>query len=211
MKFNILLLSVIATLLFVTESFSQQRSQEVVGNWESVKVKSNYVDFIQFKSDGSYVLVTAATSDYTFKLKGDTLITKLERHGLKKPVFDTSFVEIRKDTLINYYYSDGKKAQNIMLKEPGSNSNGIYGDYFWRYPNGHLAFSKFTKDGHLLFRLPRLWVDGKFKVINNTIVFSPQYLKEYKSKFWIKGNILVITDEKTKEEKMYRKIDYFVK
>ena len=212
MSKKIFLMSLIIGVLFCTNIFSQKNRTKIFGNWESVKSKSNYVDMLQLLPNGTYISESVAASDYTYKIFGDTLITSLKVFEKDTVIIDTSTIEVRNDTLINTYRAGGKEMTTKMVRMNGEKilNKNIAGDYVWRYPNGHLALSRFTKNGELLFRLPRLLTRGKFSIKGNTIVFHNPYLKDEAKNFWLKGNLLIVTNPKTKEQSMYHRVEYFI-
>ncbi len=201
------------TVLCISNIFPQKNYSAITGIWESIQIRNSYVEMIRFYPDHKYEIVSVVASDYSYKLKNDTLITKLESAENKKEVVDTSVIKIKGDTLFNFYKIDGLLHRTAMVKEDGSGTSEkeISGNYYWKYPGGQIALSRFTSSGKLFFRLPRIWSYGTYTIKKNTLVLHNKYLGDQKKYCWVKNKILIIKDAAGKSENLYHKVDYFVK
>ena len=196
-------------------SYSQKKHiSPFTGNWESTTLTNNRGLMMKFNPDSTFIFQIVLAADYSYKLAGNKMITKFINDNSGKVFIDTSSIEIKKDTLISTFKRNGKDEITTMIKTPEKNKSAksIIGNYTWTYPNGHTAFSKFTKDGKWLFRLPIQTTEGKYHIQDNLVTFNyagSDTLAD-KKKFWIKKNILILTDAKSGKEDMYKRVDYFL-
>ncbi len=204
-----------ALFCFQIVSFSQKKQiSPLAGNWESITLSNSRGLIMQFNPDSTFIFQIVLAADYSYKIIGNKMITKFTNENSGKVFIDTSTIQIKKDTLISTFKRNGKDEVTTMIKDPKKNKSekGILGNYTWTYPNGHTAFSKFTKDGKWLFRLPIQTTKGKYHIQDNIVTFNytgSDTLAD-KKKFWIKKNILILTDAKSGKEDMYKRVDYFL-
>ena len=196
-------------------SFAQKKDAgSLVGSWESVNVENARGLMMKLNPDKTFILQTVLTADYSYSIKGDRMINKLLNAHTGKMIIDTSIIKINKDTLTSIFRRNGKDETTVMVKMPGKENSGkgILGNYTWKYPNGHTAFSKFTKDGKWLFRLPIETEKGKYSLNKNTISFHYANADTVvdNQKFWFKKNLLILTNEKTNKQNLYRRVDFFL-
>ncbi len=210
-KYGIVIVLII--ILGATDSFPQKEHTSLTGIWESIPIKSSYVEMIRFYPDKRYETVSVVASNYTYRIMHDTLLTMLESEdGNGKEVTDTSVIKTAGDTLFNFYKVEGALHRTIMIKEEGiASKDKIAGNYYWKYPGGHIALSRFTDSGKLFFRLPRIWTFGSYTTKKNVLILHSKYLGDQKKIFWVKDKMLIIKDSNGKSESLYHKVDYFVK
>ena len=212
LKFSFIFLLLI---LIQTFSYSQKkRTSPLTGNWESIALSNSRAIMMKFNPDSTFSFQIVLAADYSYKIVGGKMITKYTNDNSGKVFVDTSTFEIKTDTLISTFKRNGKDEVTTMIKIPGKNKSAksILGDYTWQYPNAHMAFSKFTKDGKWIFRLPIQTTNGKYHIKDSLITFNyanSDTLAD-KKKFWVKKNILILTDTKTGKDDMYKKVDYFL-
>ncbi len=210
------LLFIIAAMICIQiVSYSQKKNRlTIMGNWESAASSNGRGLMMKFNPDSTFAFQVVLTADYTYKIIGNKMVTKFKNPNSGKTFIDTSKIEIKKDTLISTFRRNGKDEITTMIKFPNENNpnKSIIGKYTWKYPNGHTAFSKFTKDGKWLFRLPIQTTKGKYHIQDSiiTLNYADSDSLVDKKKFWIKGNILIFTDAKTGIEDMYKRVDYFI-
>lgn len=205
---------ILTIIIEFTNIFPQNESSALTGFWESVLVKDNYAEMIRFFPDKKYEIVSVAASDYSYRLEHDTLITVLKTGDEnKKEITDTSIIKIHGDTLFNFYKIKNNLYRTVLIKEKDvkDSNDGIAGSYYWNYPGGLIALSRFTGSGNLIFRLPRLWTTGSYTTRKNTLILHSKYLGDQKKYFWVKKKMLIIKDAAGRSESLYRKVDYFVK
>jgi hypothetical protein len=202
----------VISILMLSINYAQNLNlTEIIGNWESVSSENSHVESIRFDLDSTFYIQSVLSAEYSYSIVGNKMIAKLLNS--KKIFIDTTDIVIKKDTLISILRRNGNEEITTMVRIPGeiSDSAGIAGNYKWKYPNAHTAFSKFTKDGVWLFRLPIETYYGKYKISSDSIIFSYTGLPAHIMKFWLDSKVLILTDNNTGKETLYRKVDYFVK
>ncbi len=198
----------IISLQFI--GFSQKKTSAITGNWESVEENSSGRGLhLTIGKDSTFELDNVLRADYDYWLKGNLLITKLITTA-GKTIIDTSTFEIKGDSLTSIFKRDTTvQIINMVRLSHTKTKNSIIGNWKWRYPNDVMAFSKFTSGGKWLFRLPTNSRKGKCKTSKNILEFDYDAKGDKPDKFtyWIKKNILILTNKNGKEE-MYRRVDY---
>ncbi|MCL5030206.1 MAG: hypothetical protein M1480_14440 [Bacteroidetes bacterium] len=202
-------------MLIQTFSYSQKKhTSPLTGNWESIALSNSRGLLMKFNPDSTFTFQVVLAADYSYKIIGNKMITKYTNDNSGKIFIDTSTIEIKKDTLISTFKRNGKDEITTMIKTSGKNNSNksIAGSYTWKYPNGHTAFSKFTKEGKWIFRLPIQSTKGKYLIKDSLVTFNYANSDTLidKKKFWVKKNILILTDAKSGKEDMYKRVDYFM-
>ena len=215
MKPKYLLSVIILNCLLCPAIFPQANHRSFInGNWESVTSKNGRRMMIKIKPDSSFIIQSVLSADYSYRIIGDKMITKFKNENSGKLIIDTMKIKIKKDTLISIFNRNGKPEVTTMIRTPDNRVNKpeVAGNYTWIYPNGKTAFSKFTKNGLWLFRLPIQIIKGKYGISKNILTFNYEYPDTTKDqkKFWLKGKLLILTDVKTGSQDMYKKVDYFL-
>ncbi len=192
----------------------KKKSLSLDGNWESVTMENSRRLMMKLNPDSSFSMQTVLSADYSYRINGNKMITELLNERTGKMIIDTSEIEFKKGSVISIFKRGGKEEVTTMVRIPGVNKNfkSIVGKYTWKYPNDHIAFSEFTRDGKWIFRLPIQTMKGKYSIQNNFISFhyaSADTLVD-KQKFWLKKNMLILTNEKTQKENLYKRVDYFL-
>lgn len=201
---------IIFTILTNTGFAQDSLFTMLMGNWESVKSHASRLQSIQFKKDSTVYIQTMLAAEYSYSVSGDRMITKLLNSD--KTIIDTFQVTIKRDTVISTLKRDGDVQTKVMVRMPGrdSNLNKIEGNYTWVYPNGHIAFSKFTNDGIWIFRLPIETFKGKFNILGDSLIITNGEKQPKNMKFWIKDSILIITENDTGNQVLYKIVDYSI-
>ncbi|MDR3628300.1 MAG: hypothetical protein P4L45_15760 [Ignavibacteriaceae bacterium] len=202
----------IISILILSSNYAQNINPfSIVGNWESVSNENNRMRIIRFESDSTFYAQTALSAEYSYIIVGNKMIAEL-LHSTKH-IIDTTDVVIKKDTLISTLRRNGNDEVTTMVKIPDglSDTAGIAGNYKWRYPNAHTAFSKFTKEGSWIFRLPIETIKGSYKISSDYLTITYAGMQPENMKCWVSDKVLILTDEKTGKEDLYRKVDYFIK
>ena len=205
---------IILTALYIISlqclGFSQNKRSTLAGNWESVEENSSGRGLhLTFGKDSTFELDNILRADYDYLLKGNLLITKLITTA-GKTIIDTSTFEIKGDSLTSIFKRDTTvQIINMVRLNHTKTRNSIIGNWKWRYPNDVMAFSKFTSNGKWLFRLPTNSRKGKYKVSESVLEFDYDAKGDKPDEFtyWIKKNILILTNKNGKEE-MYKRVDY---
>jgi hypothetical protein len=224
MKLTINKFTFALTLFFLIPNinFAQDiNSKALFGNWESVSSDDKHLKIFRFEPDGTYYFQLLLSADYSYRIVGNKMIATLLNSN--KVYIDTTGIVIKQDTLISTLNRNGVEEVTTMIKVPGDIydstgrsiaepvRDGIPGNYLWKYPNGHTAFSKFTTDGHWLFRLPVVSHKGKYKISSDSLTISYDDQPDQLMKFWVDKKALILTDTKTGNETFYKGVDYFVK
>ncbi len=201
--------------LVLSFSFNKQKTNSIIGNWESVNSKNARRIMIKFNRNKTFIIENVLSADYTYQIKKNKMITKLLNLHTGKEIIDTLSIKLKGDTLESVFNRKGKLEKTIMVRIPGSikYDKNIVGVYTWKYPNGHTAFSKFTKNKHWIFRLPITIEKGNYEINKNIISFdfADDKTKTVESrKFWTKGKLLILSDKKTHHDDLYKKVDYFL-
>jgi len=209
--FKLLFAFIISTSIYNICYAQSSNANALIGNWESVNTVNNRVQLLKYESDSTFYTQSALPAEYSYNIIGNKMIATLLRSN--KIIIDTTDIIIKKDTLISILRRNDSAEITTMIRIPGENSdsNGIVGNYKWKYPNAHTAFSKFTKDGIWIFRLPVETEKGNYKVSHDTITVSYAGLPPEKLKYWVNDKVLILTDVKTGKEDLYKKVDYFIK
>ncbi|MHB9011587.1 MAG: hypothetical protein ACYC49_05090 [Ignavibacteriaceae bacterium] len=208
---KIITLAAIFLFLIQQNILSQGNDSTITGNWESV-VENNARGFhLVIKNDSSFILENTLRANYKYRVEGNKLITTLNRTDGKKAIIDTSSLEFKGDTLISIFKRDSTTEITKMVRTDGKPAadSGIVGKWKWRYPNAVMAFSKYTKDGLWLFRLPIAKRTGKCKINSSSIKFIYTLPDEKPDEFtfWVKQNVLILTSPNGAEQ-MYKRVDY---
>jgi len=216
MKIKYIFLTSIAVCFFWGTFYAQKLSKEskLIGNWEFINQYNGRGLMMKLKPDHSVIIQMVLADDYTYKIEGKKIITKLEKGSAGKVIIDTSYFELNKNNLIMTSHQNGKIDKKIMKRIPVSkyNSKNIVGLYTWKYPNGHIALSEFTKDGYWKIRLPMENIKGKFSVKDSIIIFNYTSPKTYteQEKYKFEDKTLVLTRMKTGKKEFYKKVKYFL-
>lgn len=212
---KIKLLQIILLAVFLTSiSFAQKKStRALIGNWESESLADSHLTILKINRDSTFLIQNDLAANYTYKLSGNRIIRTLLNTVGGGNVIDTAYYKLKKDSLIITFPEKGKDKiiKMARLKERRRKVTGITGNYTWKYTNGHIAFSKFTKDGKWLFRLPEQIVKGRYDIFEDKIAFhySDKPGDIEKRMFFIKGKRLLLRDMMSNSQSYYRKIDYF--
>ncbi len=197
-----------AIILFLLQgSGLAQNDSNIIGRWESVNrsntgIGSSYV----FYSDGNFDFITGAMIDYIYHIKNDRLITTFVNVFDKLVKKDTSFIEIRSDTLYQKKISNGKITNKVYTRvnPDGGNKLSIIGKWKSKNVAGQTAFYNFTEDGVLYFRLPFKIKKGTFTIKGNNISFNFQN-RTTSENFRIKDEFLTVFNDEGSEQ-TYHKI-----
>ncbi len=210
--FNPIILSLI--LLFNNLIFAQEINNKLIGNWESVDLKNQISMKIEFKEDNKFILSNVLVADYQYTLKENMLISRFEKDTPVKKVFiDTSYLEIKQDTIIRSYNRLGWKDTVVMIRDKNfevnseAKKNAIVGKWKWAYPAGDTATSVFYNNGSWHFYVPQNYSTGSYSVSSDTITltFDNNAVKEIDT-YWVEGNLLQLKNLNENKEYLFRKV-----
>jgi len=205
------ILSIFTILTIFNSNYAQNNNSSIIGNWESVNGKNGRLQLLKIESDTTLYVQTDLAAEYSYSLIGNKMIAKLLNST--KTIIDTTDIVIKTDTVLSILKRNGTEEITTFIRLPGdsSKSTGIVGNYTWKYPNAHTAYSKFTSAGMWVFRLPIETTKGSYKLSSDTLTVFYTGLEPVKMKFWANDKLLILTDIKTGEENLYKKTDYFIK
>ena len=213
MKFRFILFLCYTTFAVVC-LFALGTGKDIIGKWDSVDSNSQKIIRIEFEPDNVFTLTNYLVADYKYKLVGNLLISKLEKeYPVKKVIIDTSYVVIKKDTIIRSYNRLGwkdtiKMVRDRSFKLSGDQSkNPILGKWKWAYPMGDTATSVFYPDGTWHFSYPQDVYKGVYKIYQDTLSISVnEGSKEQLKTFKVEGNLLELKDLESGNDFLYRKV-----
>lgn len=217
MKINIII--VLIGIVFGTgiNDFPQTNGAGLIGKWESVDSKPPKLLIIEFKADNDFVLTNLLVADYKYKLEGSLLISTIEKeYPQKKIIIDTSYLQIKQDTIIRSYNRLGWKDTVTMIRDRNykvksqKSDNIMVGKWKWAYPMGDTATAVFNNNGTWHFSYPQDIYKGVFNVNTDTLsVKLDNSSKAQISTYRVEGKLLVLQDLKTGNQILYRKVyDY---
>ena len=213
MKIKIALLFTLTVFLTFLTFAQKKNTVSLIGNWESESIVNSHLAIMKINSDSTFLIQNDLTADYLYRISGNRIIRTLLTKHPGKPIIDTAYFKLKKDSLIITFLQKEKDKIISMVRSKVKRSfgNSIVGSYAWKYPNGHTAFSKFTKDGKWFFRVPEQIVKGKYIIYEDKISFyySDKPADYEKRMYFIKGNQLLLRDTRTGMQSYYKRVDYF--
>ncbi len=104
-------------VIIYSSSFAQEVRQGLIGKWQSDVVGNSRVGTIwQFNKNGTVEITSGAIVHYVYIFKEKVLISALFNHLTGETTLDTSYVEIRGDSLFQTYKIKGKKHKRVMIR-----------------------------------------------------------------------------------------------
>lgn len=203
-------LTAILVLFFPVSAYTQTiENNNIIGKWESVNrsntgIGSSYI----FYPDGKFKFITGAMIDYIYHKDNNRLITTFVNVFTKEVTKDTSFIEIKGDTLYQQKTNDGENKYKIYTRAKEDNREkgvGLTGKWKSQNQAGQTAYYEFQEDGVLYFRLPYEIKIGNFRINGNKITFD-RGDRERTENFKIENNFLTITGNSGSEQ-TYHKIN----
>lgn len=213
MKFYIIIILNLSVLLINSVAFTQESSKKLIGRWETVDVKNQVGYQIEFNSNRDFYYKKVLIADYKYKVKGNMLITSLQKdYPAKKIIIDTSYLKIKRDTLFRAYNRLGWKDTSVMIRDKNyrvknkNKSNSIMGRWISYYPTGDTAVSIFYENGIWHFTVPQESTKGKYSISNDSLIVSYNGNKKKQvNTFWVEGKLLELKDLSTGRQILYRK------
>lgn len=186
----------ITTLALATTLTCQvPANHNVVGLWESATVSRGGIgNNFEFRKDGSYTTAVTVLVDLSYDIRDGRFYMS---HNKGEPINyeKGAKIEITKSgfTLIG---DDGKK--EIKTKENQGIEESIVGIYKYRHYSGGIAYEKYTRDGHIYFRLPMKSVSGCYTIDKNKITITQAEKKQSEMIYEVSGGMLNLKDSKGK-------------
>src|SRR4030067_845111 len=209
--FKILLISVI---YFHNYQIYAQGLNQLIGKWESVDMNDQIGTQIEFKENNKFILIHILIADYKYVLNGNILISYLEKDTpVKKVLIDTSYLEIKPDTIVRRYNRVGWKDTVIMIRDKSFDGNSdnkenvLIGKWKWVYPAGDTATSIFYNSGLWHFYVPQNYSTGNYSVIGDTITINFDNNKNKQvDTYWVEGNLLRLKNLNMNKESLFRRV-----
>lgn len=194
---------------------SQTNTSELIGRWESVNYRPPKALQMEFKKNNEFVLTNLLVADYKYRVEGNMLISSLERdQPVKKIIIDTSYLQIKQDTIVRSYNRLGWKDTVTMIRDrnfhadSGGAENFIVGKWKWAYPMGDTATAVFSNNGTWHFFYPQDIYDGTYNIKNDTLSIKLNANSKARiHTFKIEGKLLELKDIKSGNQFLYRKMD----
>lgn len=183
-------------------SFAQNVKEGLIGKWESDVIGNSRVGTIwQFNKNETVEITSGAIVHYVYIFKGKQLISALFNHINGDTTLDTSFVEIKGDSLIQKYKIQGKEHTRVMHRVGKKTTKGINEFGTWETTNisGQKCFYQFNTDHTLILRVPLSVQKGTYRVDNFKLHLKLKDIKEEVYNVSFLSNSLTLKNSKTEK------------
>lgn len=210
-KFLFLLLII---FLSTNTDLRPQSVDSLIGHWQLIKNADQWDVDLRFEDNMKFSVRRHLYAEYSYQLNGDTLISSLlKTYPDSEIVIDTSFITIKKDTIIRNYKKSGQANSIHMLRDtsysvPAAKSaNPLVGRWKWKYPSKDTAVETFYNDGTWDISVTGRKYEGHFEVNKDTLTMIYNNKKKTKRvhTFWLQENMLRIKDLNTNKEYLYKR------
>jgi len=165
---NISKITLAISFIFIsTFSFSQNVKEGLIGKWESDVIANSKVGTMwEFNKNGTVEITSGAIVHYIYMFKGKQLISALFNHITGETELDTSFIEIKGDSLFQKYKIKGKEHSRVMHRVGKKTTKGISEFGTWETTNiaGQKSYYHFNSDHTLILRIPLSVQRGTYKL-----------------------------------------------
>ncbi len=198
--------------LFITifsSAFAQQVKEGLIGKWESDVVRNSKVGTIwQFNENGTVEITSGAIVHYVYILKRNVLVSALFNHVTGETKLDTSFVEIRGDSLFQRYKIKGKEYSRVMVRVGKTKHRKKPEVGTWETKNiaGQKSYYRFNSDHTLILRVPLSIKRGTYRVKDFTLKLKLKGEKEETYKIMFLARSLSLKNIKNKTEKTFHRL-----
>jgi len=178
---------------------AQDVAAPLVGRWDSMARSAGGVgEIIELRADGSMTHWFAAMVEFTYEVRGSSLITSFTPASGGPVEQTTAEIRFEGDTLIQKSTASGVETRMERKRAGGPQDPPIVG--VWSYPHeaGRTAYMLYTGDGRLIFRLPIRGDRGRWSVSGDQMTMGPMPATE-RLTFRLQDGLLVLTDEQGKE------------
>ncbi|MCH8325907.1 MAG: hypothetical protein IIB83_05015 [Bacteroidetes bacterium] len=196
-------------VIIYSSSFSQEVKKGLIGKWGSDVVKNSRVGTVwQFNKNGTVEITSGAVVYYVYSFNGKELISALFNHITGGTILDTSFVEIRGDSLFQKYKLKSKEYSRVMIRVGKRKKSLLHLVGTWETINiaGQKSYYKFNGDHTLILRIPLKTQKGTFNVKDFTLELKLKGEKQevYNIKFL--SHSLSLKNIRNKIEKTFQRI-----
>ncbi len=211
MKNSIKLFLIAIFLIIYSSTSAQQVKEGLIGKWESDVIANAKVGTIwQFNENGTVEITSGAIVHYVYIFKGKQLISALFNHVTGETSLDTSFIEIKGDSLFQQYKIKGKKYNRVMVKVSKRKHKKKTEVGIWETKNiaGQKSYYQFNNDHTLILRVPLTTQRGTFRVKKFTLKLKLKGEKEESYKLEFLAHSLLLKNKHNKTEKTFHRLYY---
>lgn len=198
-----------AFIIIYSSSFAQDVRKGLIGKWESDVIRNSKVGTIwQFNENGTVDITSGAIVYYVYIFKGNELISALFNHLTGETSLDTSFVEIRGDSLFQKYKIKGKEHSRVMIRVGKRKRKNMPEVGTWVTKNiaGQKSYYKFNSDHTLFLRIPLTTQRGTFRVKDFTLKLKLKGEKEESYNIKFLAHSLSLKNIHNKNEKTFHRL-----
>lgn len=198
-----------AFVIIYSSSFAQNVKKGLIGKWESDVIRNSKVGTIwQFNENGTVEITSGAIVYYVYIFKGNELISALFNHLTGDTSLDTSFIEIRGDSLFQKYKIKGKEHSRVMIRVGKSKRKSMPEVGTWVTKNiaGQKSYYKFNSDHTLFLRIPLTTQRGTFRVKDFTLKLKLKNEKEESYNIKFLSHSLSLKNIHNKNEKTFHRL-----
>jgi len=209
MKILLKLFLIISFVIIYSSTFAQKVKEGLIGKWESDVIANSKVGTIwQFNKNGTIEITSGAIVHYVYIFKGKVLISALFNHITGDTTLDTSFVEIRGDSLFQNYKIKGKKHKRVMVRISKKRNKSIKEVGIWETKNiaGQKSYYQFNGDHTLILRVPLSTQRGTFRVKGFTLKLKLKDEKEKSYKIQFLAHSLSLKNIHNKDFKTFHRL-----
>ena len=181
MKNLLKLFLIISFVIIYSSTFAQKVNEGLLGKWESDVIGNSKVGTTwQFNKNGTVEITTGAIVHYVYIFKKNELISALFNNITGATSLDTSFVEIKGDSLFQKYKIKGKEYSRVMvrLKKRKHKKKTEVGVWETKNIAGQKSYYQFNNDHTLILRVPLSTQRGTFRVKGFTLKLKLKGEKE---------------------------------
>jgi len=196
-------------IIIYSSSFAQDVRKGLIGKWESDVIRNSKVGTIwQFNENGTVDITSGAIVYYVYIIKGNELISALFNHLTGETSLDTSFVEIRGDSLFQKYKIKGKEHSRVMIRVGKRKRKNMPEVGTWVTKNiaGQKSYYKFKSDHTLFLRIPLTTQRGTFRVKGFTLKLKLKGEKEESYNIKFLAHSLSLKNIHNKNEKTFHRL-----
>ena len=200
---------IILFVLFNTLVLAQEVQKGLIGRWESDVIANSKVGTTwQFNENGTVEITSGAIVHYVYIFKGKQLISALFNHMTGETTLDTSYIEIRGDSLFQTYKIKNKKHTRTMIRKSKKRNSRMLEVGIWETKNiaGQKSYYQFNNDHTLILRVPLSTKKGTYRVnkFNLKLKLKGEKEETYKIKFLARS--LQLKNIKNKIEKTFHRL-----